>query len=100
MASARTSDHHPIPIQATRSGSALTILSLPRTEIAWCVSLWTMPLFPTHSDRLDRRLGDTQICLPVAAAHADTANALSVNQHGHATLHGGPSLGPCSERKT
>src|SRR5229473_1406916 len=30
MASARTSDHHPIPMQATRRGLALTTFALPR----------------------------------------------------------------------
>src|SRR5258708_39870878 len=29
MASARTSDHHPIPMQATRSGLVLTTFALP-----------------------------------------------------------------------
>src|SRR5262245_43668020 len=100
MASARTSDHHPIPIQATRSGSALTILSLPQPETCLRLVATHVLLFPAHPDRLDRGLGDTQLSLPVATAHADAANTLAVNQHGHPTLHRGPTLRPCGKRKT
>src|SRR5215468_5723629 len=99
MASARTSDHHPIPIQATRSGSALTTLSLPQPETCLRLVVSHLLLFPAHPDRFDRRLGDTQIGLPVAAAYPDAANTLAVNQHGHPALHRGPTLGTCSKRK-
>src|SRR5713226_3031359 len=102
MASARTSDHHPIPMQATRRGPALTTFALPQADRSCGLvpDEATRLLFPAHPDRLDSRLGDAQISFPVAAAHADTANTLAVNQHGHATFHGRPSLRSGGERKT
>src|SRR5713226_2923578 len=102
MASARTSDHHPIPMQATRRGPALTTFALPQAEIAVCGLVSdeaTRLLFPAHPDRLDSRLGDAQIRLPVAAADPDAANTLAVDQHRHTALHGGPSLRSGGERK-
>src|ERR1700754_2620881 len=89
MASARTSDHHPIPMQATRRGPALTTFVLPRAL-----------LFPAQPDRLDGRFCNAQISLPVAAADADTADAFAVSRHGHTALHGGPSFRSGSKCKT
>src|SRR5882724_13362585 len=43
MASARTSDHHPIPMQATRIGLALTTFALP------LVFPWALALGDIHS---------------------------------------------------
>src|SRR5258705_4849731 len=103
MASARTSDHHPIPMQATRRGLALTTSPSRGLRSQFCGLVSdeaTRLLFPAHPDRLDSRLGDAQIGLPVAAAHPDTANTLAVNQHRHTTLHGCPSLRSGGERKT
>src|ERR1700680_5067654 len=101
MASARTSDHHPIPTQATRRGLALTNFPLPQAEVAVVVPSRTKPLlFPAHPDRLDSRLGDAQISLPVTAADPDAANAMAVDQHGHTALHGCPPLRSGGERKT
>src|ERR1700733_6860395 len=84
MASARTSDHHPSPMQATRRGLVRTTFPLRLAENAVCGLVSdqaTRRLSPAHPDRLDSRLGDAQISLPVAAAHPDTANTLAVNQH-------------------
>src|SRR5216684_5941133 len=56
MASARTSDHHPIPMQPTRRGPALTTFSLLRAEIAVCGLVSddaTRLLFPAHGRRHD-----------------------------------------------
>src|SRR6185436_5630056 len=88
MASARTSDHHPIPIQATRSGSALITLPFPAMS------------FPMRADRLDGQLGDPQIGLPITAAHADTADTFAVNQHRHAAFHRRPPFRSGGERKS
>src|ERR1700726_2814344 len=103
MASARTSDHHPRPMQATRRGLVRTTFPLRLAENAVCGLVSdqaTRLLFPAHPDRLDSRLGDAQISLPVAAAHSDAADTLAVNQHRHTPLHGGPSLRSGGERKT
>src|SRR6185369_8374654 len=88
MASARTSDHHPIPIQATRSGSTLITLPSPKTMS-----------FPLRADRLHGQLGDPQIGLPIAAAHADAADAFAADQHGHAALHRRPAFRSGGERE-
>ena len=59
MASASTSDHHPMPMQATRSGrSHADIISSSRRS------------------RFHRRARDALVGLPVAAADADAADAL------------------------
>src|SRR6267154_5711174 len=142
MASARTSDHHPIPMQATRKGLVLTTFALPlspshfrllgprsqlvvssRTNPRACSILdltrfldanrfpprikvrgWLLLentlFFPAHPDRLDSRLGDAQIRLPVAATDPDAANTLAVDQHRHTTFHGRPSLRSGGERPT
>src|SRR5882757_1240054 len=108
MASARTSDHHPIPIQATRSGSALITLPSPRTSptsrlctprVDRLVSVPAMS-FPIRADRLDGQLGDPQIGLPVTAAHADAADAFTVDQHRHAAFHGRPPFRSGGKRKS
>src|SRR5450432_682075 len=100
MASARTSDHHPIPMQPTRSGLVLTTLSLPRAAVGGLSSDGpARPLLPAQPDRLHSRLGNAQIGLPVAAADPDTADTLAVNQHRHTALHGGPSFRSGGERK-
>src|SRR5437868_2035547 len=75
MASARTSDHHPIPIQATRSGLALTTLPSPRPRSSAGFSP-CYPSFPTRADLLAGHLGDTQIGFPITPAHADTADII------------------------
>ena len=71
---------------------------------SWCVRIGplrlnTLRCCAAHRDRLDRRLGDAHVGLPVAAADTDAADALAVDQHRHAALHGGPALRPGGERK-
>src|SRR3954469_907428 len=83
IASARTSDHHPMPIQATRSGSKPIIVDL----------------FPACPNCRHRSLRNAQIGLPIAPAHADCADALAIQQNRHASLHCGPAVRPCSERQ-
>src|SRR5450631_4009519 len=103
MASARTSDHHPIPMQPTRRGVVLTTFSLPSTWVAGCAPVWsetTRLLLPTGTNRLDGRLGYAQIRLPVTAADANPANTFAADQHRHTTFHGCPPLRPGGECKT
>src|SRR5262245_55531125 len=104
MASARTSDHHPIPMQATRSGSALITLPSPKTLVSPKAELVgrlrSLMSFPVRADRLDRFLRKPQIGLPITAAHADAADTLAINQHRHAPFHRSPPFRPGGERKS
>src|SRR4051794_40342038 len=84
IASARTSDHHPMPTQATRSGSKPIIVNL----------------FPACPDCRHRSLRNAQIGLPIAPAHADCADTLAMQQNRDASLHCGPAIRPGGERQS
>src|SRR4051812_46765107 len=55
---------------------------------------------PARTNTLDCRLGDAQVCLPVASAHANPADAVAFDKHRYPALHGRPSFWPGRERKT
>src|SRR6266567_1294642 len=80
IASASTSDHHPMPMQATVTGS---------NGISFLAS----------ADRRGCRLRHTLVELEAATAHADAADAFAVDDDRAATLHRGPALLTGRERE-
>src|SRR5436190_1268163 len=78
IASASTSDHHPMPMQATVTGSS---------AMSGC------------ADRRGCRLRHTLVELEAATAHADAADAFAVDDDRAATLHRGPALLTGRERE-
>src|SRR5712691_4763458 len=85
MASARTSDHQPIPIQATRTGSnAIRLLRACARGSA---------------DGFDRFARDALVGRPVGAAHADPADAFAFHENRATAFHRGPAPGSRRERE-
>src|SRR3954470_1031233 len=78
IASASTSDHHPIPMQATFISSLLG----------------TRP-----GKRSGGFLRDALVELPIAAGDPDAADAFAPGQDRGAAFHRGPALGPGGEGK-
>src|SRR5438309_4766270 len=85
MASARTSDHQPIPMQATRSGS--NAIGLLRA----CAR--------GSADGFDRFARDALVGRPVGAAHADPADAFAFHENRATAFHRGPAPGARRERE-
>src|SRR5208282_2254774 len=77
IASASTSDHQPMPMDATRSGSAAMACA----------------------DRFDRLLRDALVRRPVAAGDADAADAFAVGDDRATAFHRGPSFRAGGERQ-
>src|SRR6202163_1298892 len=100
IASASTSDHHPMPMQATRNGAPDIFPPLrPFQPFLLCL-FCGISLFPARADRFDRRLRDLFVCRPIVAADPDTADAFSVEDDRIAPFHGGPAFGAGRERQT
>src|SRR5208282_2267929 len=77
IASASTSDHQPMPMEATRNGS---------TAMA-------------GADRFDRLLRDALVRGPVAAGNADAADAFAIGDDGTTAFHRGPPFRAGGERQ-
>src|SRR5437867_7512198 len=83
MASARTSDHQPIPIQAARSGSNAIGLLRAAARVG--------------ADGFHRFAGDALVGRPVGAAHAAPADAFAFHENRAAAFHSGPAPGARGE---
>src|SRR6266478_430741 len=99
-ASASTSDHQPMPTTATRSlrASAGPGFDSFMALLACCASMGAL-CGPCGADRLDGLARAAGVCLPVAAADPDAADAFALDDHREAAFHGGPSLGARGERQ-
>ena len=96
MASARTSDHHPIPMQATRRGPALTTFALPRHSLPADGLRTAYFQLARSTPRPPLRCANRS---PSRRRSPRRRRSLAVDQHRHAALHSGPSLRSGGERK-
>src|SRR5215472_7894873 len=93
IASARTSDHQPMPTHPTRTGSN-AIFSRPKA-----IRRLLVVDAPTCADRFDRLTRDALVELESAAADSDTADAFAIDDDRAASFHRGPSIRPRRERE-
>src|SRR5215472_661101 len=93
IASARTSDHQPMPTHPTRTGSN-AIFSRPKA-----IRRLLVVDAPTCADRFDRLARDALVELESAAADSDTADAFAIDDDRAASFHRGPSIRPRRERE-
>src|SRR5262245_61660319 len=91
-ASASTSDHHPMPMHATRTGSPAISFGLSSCFRTLHKGELSSQLLPARADRLHRCARNLLIRRPVAARHPDAADALAADEHWRAAFHRGPAL--------
>src|SRR5262245_60471174 len=90
-----------MPIEATRSGlCSMTSPTPAGLRKTWPRARPPCWLFPAGPDGFHAGLGDTQIGFPIAAAHADAAETVAVDENGHTAFHRRPSFRSRRQRQT